>query len=59
MITRPNKRIPLGSQGRGLIGSTADFGHRRAAVVAARLWVQFPPALLALARSSAVRAASL
>lgn len=36
MITRPNKQICLGSLGRGVTGSTADFGHRRESVVAAR-----------------------
>ena len=36
MFARRLKRIRPGSQGRGVTGSTADFGHRREAVVAAR-----------------------
>ena len=53
------KRIRLGSWGRGVTGSTADSGTTANSGGRRKVWVQFPPALLALARSSAVRAASL
>jgi hypothetical protein len=37
LIARRLKRIrPVPIQGRGVTGSTADFGHRRAALVAVR-----------------------
>lgn len=61
-IRRRDKRIrPTTLQGRGVTGSTADFGHRPAGSRVGRreVWVRFPPALFTLARSSAVRAASL
>jgi hypothetical protein len=45
MLISRLKRIRLGSQGRGVTGSTADFGHR-AQRGRRKVWVQFPPALL-------------
>ena len=53
------KRIrPIASWGRGVTGSTADFGHRRAALVAVRCGFEsLRP--YSLARSSAVQSGSL